>query len=260
MLSLDDVRRLLPKLNLERATEELDAETAHALRKAGISTASFSNKSAQLLLNHLQHRLEDGLCTLHQAAMLEKWRVPNPADIAFDDVDAQLAQARPAYYAAIRQAVSLRSLIESLGVALHADGELWRGKCPLHHEKNGASLLLYPNQHCHGKCSRGGDVVDFAKAYWGLSNNQETVERMLGCAQLPKIEQPPIRSYYPHPPSKWPQRNLEAIRTIVREEINFAQLQEKSPMRFEPFRGQGSRNGLSQRLPPRLPFWPNRRS
>lgn len=43
-------------------------------------------------------------------------------------------------------------------------------KCPLHHEKKGASFVLFEDNRwfCFGKCSRGGDELSFISLYEGI--------------------------------------------------------------------------------------------
>jgi hypothetical protein len=97
MKSLDfsDVKRLLPELELPKADgDKLSTGHCQALNRAAISAEGFSDSSARLLLSQLARRRQEGLCTLRQAAALERFGVAKPSEVLFEDVDNQLAQAR----------------------------------------------------------------------------------------------------------------------------------------------------------------------
>jgi hypothetical protein len=96
LLGLLDIRRLLPELELTTANGDsspLLPSYAQTLQKKGIEPQNFSNQSAHELLSCLGRRSREGLCTLRQAAALEKFEIPNPAEVLFKDVDHRLAEA-----------------------------------------------------------------------------------------------------------------------------------------------------------------------
>jgi hypothetical protein len=143
-------------------------------------------------------------------------------------------------FAAVRSKVPLRAFVVSLGITLRKEGQNWRGKCPLHGEKHGASFIIYPDNRwfCHGKCAadfpRGGDVVDFAGALWSENKAEAVVEKLLG--EAPKITaqaagQP--KQSQPETEPKWPARNPEQIDAIVRAGSGLYDLWENSPVRFD---------------------------
>ena len=95
LLHFDDVSRLLPHLELlGQGSTQLSHLQTQALERIGVAPDKFTDRSTQALLDHLQARREAGLCTVRQAAVLEKFGVANPSDILFREVDNQLAQAR----------------------------------------------------------------------------------------------------------------------------------------------------------------------
>jgi hypothetical protein len=84
----------------------------------------------------------------------------------------------------IRRRVPITSFLESLGCELLQQGDCYRCRCPLHKERRGRSLIIYPDSRwfCHGKCAatypRGGDVVDLAGLLWGIADRRELIERL----------------------------------------------------------------------------------
>lgn len=147
---------------------------------------------------------------------------------------------QPINFDAVRKAVPLRQFIGSLGVTLQKDGDCWRAKCPLHNEKHGASLLVYPDGrwYCHGKCAatfpKGGDIVDLAGALWAIEDRCEVVERLLG--EAPRItrqaRQQTRQSRAHSSEPKWPARDLGQIDAIVRAGFGLYDFWENSPTRF----------------------------
>jgi hypothetical protein len=142
-------------------------------------------------------------------------------------------------FAAVRSAVPLLGFVRSLGISLHQEGRNWRGKCPLHREKHGASFLVYPDNRwlCHGKCAAlfpcGGDVVDLAGALWSCSDRLAIVERLMG--EAPKIRSQTAgepKQSQPQSGPKWPARSLEQIDAFVRAGPGLYNLWESSPVRF----------------------------
>ncbi|MGA8655944.1 MAG: hypothetical protein WB586_07315 [Chthoniobacterales bacterium] len=94
-LQFDDVRRLLPHLELShQGSTQLSPRQIRALEKTGIDPDKFTDRSAQALLDHLQERRQGRLCTIRQAAALEKFSVANPADVLFEDVSDRLTEGR----------------------------------------------------------------------------------------------------------------------------------------------------------------------
>ena len=139
-------------------------------------------------------------------------------------------------FAEIRRRVPLRQFVESCGVSLSEDGENWRGKCPLHREKHGASLLIYPDDRwfCHGKCSEGGDVVGFAQAFWEETDLKHTVQRLLG--EGVEISQQSNRNrsnVVAKSSQKWPALDSVRIRELVEPGWGLYDLWERSPVKFD---------------------------
>src|SRR5262249_33877567 len=95
MITFQGVRRLLPAFKeFSESYEELDPRVVSRLQDRGISPAGFSARVAKNLLRHLNKRGRVGLCTLRQAAALEKFGIPEPATVLFADVDARIADAK----------------------------------------------------------------------------------------------------------------------------------------------------------------------
>ena len=143
-------------------------------------------------------------------------------------------------YALVRERVPLKSFVHSLGVTLEPDGDGWRGPCPIHAEKRGASFRIDEDEvHwvCFGKCHSGGDVIDLAKLQWGCDTTT-ALKKLLDGAELPLREGAGRlrESYRPTPHSwqkKWVPPDLDAIDEIVRSGPGLADLWEKSPIRLE---------------------------
>src|SRR6516162_7646502 len=95
-LELSDVRRILPALRLPPALSDrdLDPDVIQRLEAKGVNPAGFTVLAATTLLAHLKERQEHELCTLKQAATLEKLGVQNPAAILFADVDNRMRSAK----------------------------------------------------------------------------------------------------------------------------------------------------------------------
>lgn len=75
----------------------------------------------------------------------------------------------------IKQAVSCQQFAEHIGLKVNRAGFIC---CPFHGEKT-ASLKLYPKTrgwYCFG-CGAGGDVISFAKRYYGITFTQ-ALERL----------------------------------------------------------------------------------
>lgn len=140
-------------------------------------------------------------------------------------------------FAEIRRRVPLPQFVESCGIDLQPEGDGWRAPCLLHQEEHGASFLLYPDQrwYCHGKCARGGDIIDLACALWDC-DTLTAIDKLLSGDEIPVLdsEQPaetaPSRG--PREP-KWPGRDLETIDRIVRDGPGLYDLWERSPLRFD---------------------------
>jgi len=90
----------------------------------------------------------------------------------------------------IRQRIPLLTYCQQRGISLRHSGQVWLGRCPIHRERNGASFVVWSDQHWSyfGKCSRGGDVIDLERALGGGSVG-EAVQRLTG--QLPQFVPPP---------------------------------------------------------------------
>jgi hypothetical protein len=98
-------------------------------------------------------------------------------------------------------------------------------------------MILYPDDRwrCHGKCQRGGDIVDLAGALWGLSDVRETTERLLN-GEVPQIDHTTPRQVPGGRPSsapKWPPRELDELEAIGRAGPHLYDTWEGSPYRFE---------------------------
>ena len=95
-LTLADVRRILPALELHPALpdHDLDFDVARRLKAKGVNPDGFSLQAAETLLTQLKERQKHKLCTLKQAAALEKFGVQNPASILFSDVDNRIRLAK----------------------------------------------------------------------------------------------------------------------------------------------------------------------
>ena len=80
------------------------------------------------------------------------------------------------YAAIIKERVSSREMIESVGIRVDSRG---MAKCPFHGDGD-ASLKIYREQrrgwHCYG-CNVGGDVTDFAMMWFGVGF-REAMERI----------------------------------------------------------------------------------
>jgi hypothetical protein len=147
----------------------------------------------------------------------------------------------PLDFDAVRQAVPLPAFLESLGLELRQEGETYRCLCPLHDERHGRSLIIYPDARwvCHGKCRaaypKGGDVVDLAGLLWNDADRLRVMERLLG-QEVPRTTGGPGRQATicrPSPAPKWPARNLEQLDAIVRNGPHLYDTWEQSPCRFE---------------------------
>jgi hypothetical protein len=135
----------------------------------------------------------------------------------------------------IRAAIPLAAFVEHAGVPLRPEGEVFRGKCPLHRERRGASLVVYPDQHwfCHGKCHRGGDVVTFAQLLWSLPNVQNAVQRLFENDSYLKTDAMRMEHSVKTWQAKWPKRELDAIDEIVRDGPSLRYLWDLSPIHFD---------------------------
>ena len=137
----------------------------------------------------------------------------------------------------VRRHVPLPAFLQSLGCESRAEGDTYRCRCPLHHEQHGASMMLYSDGrwHCHGKCQRGGDIVDLAGEFWGLSDPREISARLLG-GDIPQIHPTTPRQAFqsrPSPTPKWPPRELDQLDTIVRAGPHLCDVWERSPYRYD---------------------------
>jgi hypothetical protein len=95
-LGLSDVRRILPELELlpTLSDQDLNPHVVKRLEAKGVNPDGFTLQPATTLLAHLKERQEHQLCTLKQAATLEKLGVQNPAAILFADVDNRIRSAK----------------------------------------------------------------------------------------------------------------------------------------------------------------------
>lgn len=144
----------------------------------------------------------------------------------------------------IRASVPLEWFIRASGIELTQDGKNWRGRCPFHQEKHGASLIVYPDNHwwCQGKCDCGGDIVSF---YLSMGNypdlgslvTEMLLERLSGQRSHTLASPKQLAKEHPQQPSraksKWPEPEIELIEGIVRQSGGLAELAEQSPCRFE---------------------------
>lgn len=137
----------------------------------------------------------------------------------------------------VRRRVPLPAFLKSLGCELRAEGETYRLPCSLHHEQHGASMILYADGRwfCHGKCQRGGDVIDLAGALWGLSDLHQVAERLLA-DDVPQLDSSTLWQGSQNRPSsshKWPPRELDELDAIVCAGPHLYDVWERSPCRFE---------------------------
>lgn len=79
-----------------------------------------------------------------------------------------MAKGRLDFAAIIKERVSSREMLESVGIHVDRRG---MAKCPFHADKD-ASLKVYSEVrrgwHCYG-CNVGGDATDFAMMWYGVS-------------------------------------------------------------------------------------------
>jgi DNA primase len=100
---------------------------------------------------------------------------------------------------AIRARHPLLSHLQTIGIGLRRQGKCYVGKCPLHHERNGASFIVKGERwRCWGKCQTHGDVIDFEQHYFGLPGIAEAA-RHLGGEELPSRDVPIPRPSAPPP-------------------------------------------------------------
>src|SRR5258708_4513115 len=142
-------------------------------------------------------------------------------------------------FAAIRQRVSLKEFVKSLGVELTADGKGWRAACPLHNEKHGTSFRIDDHEvHwiCFGKCQDtdhfGGDVIDLARAVWECDTFTACTDLLNG-APIPTRNGQAVNESERVRERKWPERDLEAIDRVVGSGPGLYDLAENSPLRFD---------------------------
>jgi 5S rRNA maturation endonuclease (ribonuclease M5) len=94
-------------------------------------------------------------------------------------------------YEAIRARNPLPEYCERRGIHLRRSGGSLKGKCPLHHERNGESFTVFPDGRwrCFGKCDKDGDVTHLEQALGG-GTLAEAAER-LGAQRIQQTQQRP---------------------------------------------------------------------
>lgn len=77
-------------------------------------------------------------------------------------------------------------------------------KCPLHHETNGYSFVVYEDHwQCYGKCDKSGDVITWFQEYHGL-NFKEAVRHLSNGIQFQPGQPKPRPRPEPEPPAEPP--------------------------------------------------------
>jgi hypothetical protein len=147
------------------------------------------------------------------------------------------SSSRSIDFDAIRQHTPLLEFLRSLGYEPHEEGEAYRLPCPLHNEQRGASLVIYPASnrwYCHGKCQRGGDVLDLASMLWAIPSLREVANRLMG-GDIPRRESatPERSAISTRPAPKWPERDLDQLDAIVRDGPHLYDAWELSPCRLD---------------------------
>lgn len=94
----------------------------------------------------------------------------------------------------IESHVSLKSVIETKGIALRAEGNIWIGRCPFHAD-TGMSLVVdaSTNQwYCRGGCEAKGSVIDWVMKMEGVSRRHalELLRNDLPLAPADSTQQP----------------------------------------------------------------------
>jgi len=86
-------------------------------------------------------------------------------------------------YAYVREQITIKQILSHLGLLeqLRCRGHEYRGPCPFHASANAKSTSFAVNLdknvfHCHNaKCDKAGNVLDFWKAYHGMSLYESTL-------------------------------------------------------------------------------------
>lgn len=74
-------------------------------------------------------------------------------------------------------------LIQRYQVQLRRAAGGWLAKCPIHGEQNGASFSVNDRKQiwfCHGRCSKGGDVLNLVMEMEGVKDAREAAEKLEG--------------------------------------------------------------------------------
>lgn len=125
----------------------------------------------------------------------------------------------------IKARYDLRQVVErDLGAPARSGPRDNRYRCPFHNEQKGYSLAVYADHwHCYGKCSTGGDVIEWTMRFHNLSF-AEACQRLDPDAVLPNapakhvdLAQRPAPAPVPHPTEPPPEDWQAAARAIVAE-------------------------------------------
>jgi hypothetical protein len=75
--------------------------------------------------------------------------------------------AERVYFAQLKTAVSIGSVLSRYGVELKGRGGTLKGCCPIHKGSNPTQFTVSPTKglwHCFGDCNRGGSIIEFVAA------------------------------------------------------------------------------------------------
>ncbi len=107
---------------------------------------------------------------------------------------------RPIDFGALKQAVSIVALLESVGwkpVRTRRGGTELRGPCPIHKSSSATSLIfsVTPSRKIFKcfKCDAGGDMIALADYLFGIASDQRVKAAVVLCEQL-GIKVPRIRA------------------------------------------------------------------
>jgi hypothetical protein len=219
-LSLADVRRILPGLQLPQAFEDhdLDHDIVKRLKKKGVNPDGFTLQAAETLLSHLKERQECKLCTLKQAAALEKFGFQQPALIPFDDVNNQIQIAK------VQMAASGPVFLENLLANPPTAGS------GVHSWLFCVARQLHAHMGTREMEKLLAEQVQACGRHVPIHEIREAIKHSASCAWSPTEENSESFSAKPEP--KNPQPNVAAIDRIVTSGIGLYDLWERSEIRF----------------------------
>jgi hypothetical protein len=219
-LSLADIRRILPALQLPHAFEDhdLDHDVAKRLKKKGVNPDGFTLQAAETLLSHLKERQERKLCTLKQAAALEKFGVQNPAAILFAAVGNQIRSSKEQTDSS--GPLFLQNLLDNpptAGNGVHF--WIFRVARLLHADMGTVKIEELLIEKLRG-CGRHVPIHEI----------RDAIKNSARCAWTPAEQEP--ESSFAKPEPKNPGPNIAAIDRIVTNGIGLYDLWERSEIRF----------------------------